>query len=92
MHYLMMVNARDCVKDKVTGCYLINTIKKGTQFQKQKQKLEKQKEKKMKLDKNSTVKQPSMIKVERRAKYNEHKRRVKEVWIAKVESEFESQD
>ena len=79
MHYLMMLNARDCVKDKVIGCYLANPSKRETQYLKKKQKKEKPNKGETQIEREKRVKEPPINKVERRVKYDEHKCKLKEV-------------
>lgn len=79
-HYLMMVNAKESIKDKVTGCYQTQEPKMEktlsepcTHKQETKQKQRKPKTQKTKKEGSS------MTKTERKAKFNEHKRTLKEV-------------
>ena len=79
-HYLIGVQARDCVKDKITGCYLTQVI--GPQSKKTKTKTKKienpeNKTKKKKEKKEEGEKTPT--KMERKAKYQELKQTLKGV-------------
>ena len=85
-HYLMKINATDCIKDKVTGCYLAEDVQSNTTpitptITKE------NKKKPRKITPKKQKKEGSMTKTERKAKYNEHKRRLQQIWTTEFESE-----
>lgn len=89
-HYLMMINTKDCVKDRVTGCYLTRSSQ-TTNTTEPKPKKEKKKQDKD-SEKSTKTKGSNLTKLERKAKYNEHKRRLQEIWTTEMESEEETRD
>ena len=92
--YLMEIRAIGKVKDKLTGCYLASPIDIQNQI-KQKDKTGNNKNIKkekttLKKDKKSSGKE--LTKLERKAKYNELKRTMKEVWTTEMESDEDKKD
>ena len=85
----MGVGARGKVQDKLTGCYLTNPIdiqnKNKNNDKAQDNKNVKKEKTTPKKDKNSSEK--GLTKLERKAKYNELKRTMKEVWTTEMESD-----
>ena len=76
-HFLRSSQAKDCVKDKITGCYLIQEEKTTPKTEtKTKRNKTKQEDKSVK----NQIEKPKLTKTERRAKYNELKRELKQVW------------
>ena len=87
-HYLMGVQARDCIKDKVTGCYLTQVVRPQSTKDKTKTKKIKNTENKTKEQKDKTKeKELKLTKTERKAKYQELKRTLNKVWSTETESE-----
>ena len=88
-HFLRSSQAKDCVKDKITGCYLVQEEKPTPKTEtKTKRHKTKQENKSVK----SQEEKPKLTKTERRARYNELKRELKQVWSTEMESEGENQD
>ncbi|RYA40214.1 hypothetical protein DD606_25710 [Enterobacter cloacae complex sp. GF14B] len=87
-HYLMLVKAEDCVKDQISG-RSSKVRREGTQEEiKQVQKTKtKTKSKKSQKSKQETTKDPEWTKLERKKKYQELKRSLREVWTTEGESD-----
>ena len=81
-HFLRSSQAKDCVKDKITGCYLIQE-EKPTPNPKTKKDKNKREDKSV----NNQEEKMKLTKTERRARYNELKRELKQVWSTDMESE-----
>ena len=90
----MGVGARGKVKDKLTGCYLTNPIdiqnKNKNNDKAQDNKNLKKEKTTPKKDKNSSEK--GLTKLERKTRYNELKRTMKEVWTTEMESDEDNKD
>ena len=90
----MGIKAIGKAKDKFTGCYLANPIyiqSKSKKKDKTRNNKNIKKEKTtLKKDKNNSEK--GLTKLERKAKYNELKRTMKEVWTTEMESEEDNKD
>ena len=95
-HYLIGVQARDCVKDKVTGCYLAQVVRPTAKENKTKTKKIENSENKTSKHKEKQEKQkedkPKLSKTERKAKYQELKRTLNKVWSTDTESETELEE
>ena len=92
-HYLVGVKSKGSAKDKITGCYLMQDIeiqnKSKTNKTKSNKNVKKQ-EKKQKNNKN--MNEWELKKAGRKAKYNNSKRTMKEVWTIEMESEEDKGD
>ena len=92
--YLMGIKAIGKVKDKLIGCYLANPI----DIQSKNKKKDKTwnnkniKKEKTTLKKNKNSSEKGFTKLERKAKYNELKRTMKEVWTTEMESDEDNKD
>ena len=73
-HFLRSSQAKDCVKDKITGCYLIQGEKPTP---KTNPKTKRDKTKREDKSVNNQEEKMKLTKTERRAKYNELKRELK---------------
>ena len=73
-HYLVGVKANDCVKDKVTGCYLTQVIRTNNKKKSPKSnKTEGTKQAEEQTREKQKTEEKELTKVERKAKYNELK-------------------
>ena len=89
-HYLMMEDAKDSVKNKTSGCYLTQETKTQENVEtKQPQNKKKQKEG---SQQSTKTKEKTLTKLERKHKYNELKREMKQSWTTKMESEGEDSE
>lgn len=77
--YLRLVGAYDCVKDKISGKF--SQVSHQTKLQKKKE------HKKRKERAKMNNKEPMWMKIERKKKYKELKKTLKEVWTIEMESE-----
>ena len=84
-HYLMMVDAKDCMKNKISGCYLTQETK-SEETVETKHPQNKKKQKKGSQQSTKT-KEKTLTKLERKHKYIELKREMKHSWTTKMESE-----
>ena len=93
-HYLIGVKAVGKAKDKITRCYLANPIEIQSN---NKRKNKTENHKKIKKEKNTQKKEENsndkrLTMIERRAKYNELKRTMKEVWTTEMESDEDKKE
>ena len=84
-HYLMVVHAKDCVKDKITCCYMTQETKIQRNI-KTKQPKDKKKPKEG-SQKSTKTKENSLTKLEQKHKHNELKQEMKQTWTTVMESE-----
>ena len=90
--YLRLVNANDCVKNKVTGCYLTQKTQRETRSRKAQSK---QGEVNKQTKPNSTEtkpQEPPMTRLERKQKYKEQKQILKELWTTEMEDSSENDE
>jgi len=87
-HYLMKVDARDYIKDKVTGCYLTHGSKSKTSSKRPN--IVKNKKETPNKEQKPLQNKQTMTKFERKAKHSEQKQVMKEIWITEMESEEET--
>ena len=83
--YLRLVNANDCVKDKIIGCYLTPKTQRETRSRKAKSKMRKKKKQSEHNPMETKPKEPQMTRLKRKQKYKEQKRILKGLWTIKME-------
>ena len=84
--FLRYVQAHDCVKDKVTGCYRVEPVEKEKNL-KPKPKNTKPKNNKKEENKKSEKGEPELTKLERKQRYRELKRTLQREWSTEMETD-----
>ena len=86
------MSAKDCIKNEITGCYLTKTTPGARKPKRPKQEKTKIKIKKLLMKRSQRRSEPPMTRVERKAKYNERKRMIRDIWTTEMESLSEADD
>ena len=90
--YLRLVNATDCIKDQITGCYLTQKTQRETRSRKAQSMKGTLEEQSQQNPTKMKQKEPIMTRLERKQKYKEQKRILQELWTTDMENSSENEE